>query len=427
MSRERGRDRAEVETDRGCAGSRLRYAATVASLLTLEEAQERVLGLVRPLASESVPIGKAAGRVAAEDVRALVDLPPFASSAMDGFAVRAGDLPATLRIVGESAAGRPYEATVEAGCAVTISTGAVVPDGADAVVPVEHVVRRENSVEISVKVEPGSHLRPRGGDVVVGDVVLPGGSKLTPARIAAAAAAGAAALSCRRRPRVAVLATGSELVAPGELLRRGQIYESNSLMLAGVLEAAGAEVVPEPPAADDQAVLRAALERGLAADVLVTSGGVSVGEHDLVREVESELGVEEIFWRVAIKPGKPISFGVRGETLVFGLPGNPVSALVGCELFVKPALRALQGRADPLPRFEVGRLAAGLRRNEERDEFVRATSRIDGDVLMLEPVVGQESHMIVRSGAADALVHVPRGNGELVAGSVVRWLRLGGA
>jgi molybdopterin molybdotransferase len=226
---------------------------------------------------------------------------------------------------------------------------------------------------------------------------------------------------------VVVLATGSELVGPGETLRPGQIYETNTLMLASAFAGDGAEVVPQHPVADDEAELREALERGLAADVLVTSGGVSVGEHDLVREAEHDLGVEEVFWRVSIKPGKPVLFGVRGETLVFGLPGNPVSALVGCELFVKPALRALQGLADPLPRFEPGRLATALRRTEERDEFVRARSRVDGDVLLLEPLVGQESHMIVRSGAADALVHVPRGNGELAAGSTVRWLRFGAA
>jgi molybdopterin molybdotransferase len=197
-------------------------------------------------------------------------------------------------------------------------------------------------------------------------------------------------------------------------------------MLAAALAAAGAEVVPEPTADDDEAALREALERGLEADVLVTSGGVSVGEHDLVRSVEQELGVEEVFWRVSIKPGKPVSFGVREGTLVFGLPGNPVSALVGCELFVKPALRALQGLAHPLPRFEPGRLSVALMRNKERDEFVRARSHAEGDALVLEPVAGQESHMIVRSGAADALVHVPRGNGELAAGSTVHWLRLGG-
>jgi molybdopterin molybdotransferase len=399
----------------------------VASLLTLDEAQARVLDLARPLESELVPISEAAGRVTGEDVRARIDLPPFASSAMDGFAVRASDLPGALRIVGESAAGRPHDAQVEAGCAVAISTGAVVPEDLDAVVPVEAVVKRENAVEIPQAVSAGAHIRPRGGDVATGDVVVAVGARLTPARLAAAAASGVAELLCRRRPRVAVLATGSELVGPGETLRPGQIYETNSLMLASALAAEGVEVVPEPPAPDDETSLRTVLERGLEADVLVTSGGVSVGEHDLVRAVEGDLGVEEVFWRVSVKPGKPVSFGVRGETLVFGLPGNPVSALVGCELFVKPALRALQGLPHPLPRLEPGRLAVGLRRNEERDEFVRARSRVDGDALVLEPIVGQESHMIVRSGAADALVHVPRGNGELAAGSTVRWLRLGDA
>jgi molybdopterin molybdotransferase len=399
----------------------------VASLLTLEEAQERVLALARPLEAEPVPIGEAAGRVVAEDVRARVDLPPFASSAMDGFAVRAADLPGTLAIAGESAAGRPYDAVLEPGTAVAISTGAVVPEGADSVVPIERVVHNDNNVDISLAFERGAHVRPRGGDVSADDVVLAAGARLSPARIAAAAAAGVAELLCTRRPRVAVLATGSELVAPGETLLPGQIYETNGLMLSSALAAAGAEVVSEPPAADDEAALRGALERGLAADVLVTSGGVSVGEHDLVRAVERELGVEEVFWRVSIKPGKPVSFGVREDTLVFGLPGNPVSALVGCELFVKPALRALQGVPDPRPRFEPGLLAAGLRRNEDRDEFVRARACLEGEAVLLEPVSGQESHMIVRSGAADGLVHVPRGNGELAAGSAVRWLRLGDA
>jgi len=384
-----------------------------------------VLGHAGRLPAESVPIAEAGGRVSAEDVRARVDLPPFASSAMDGFAVRAADLPGSLRIAGESAAGRPFGGQLGPGSAVAISTGAVVPEDADAVVPIENVSVTDNAVTISKSVEPGAHVRPRGGDVTSGEVVVPAGVRLTPARLAAAAASGVAELSCARRPRVAVLATGSELVGPGGSLRPGQIYETNSVMLSTAAAGVGAEVVLQPSVADDEEALRETLERGLAADVLVTSGGVSVGEHDLVRAVELELGVEEVFWRVAMKPGKPVSFGVRGETLVFGLPGNPVSALVGCELFVKPALRALQGLADPLPRFEPGRLAVGLRRNEERDEFVRAGAQVDGDELVLEPVIGQESHMLVRSAAADALVHIPRGNGELAAGSTVRWLRLG--
>jgi molybdopterin molybdotransferase len=397
----------------------------VVPLLTLEEAQERVLGRVRPLPIESVPIARAAGRIVAEELRARIDLPPFASSAMDGFAVRSEDLPATLRLVGESAAGKPFESRLDAGSAVAISTGAVVPEGADAVVPIENVVKSENGVEFPCPVEPGAHIRPRGGDVASGDVVVSRGVMLTPARLAAAAAAGVAIVSCRRSPRVSVLATGSELVVPGERLRPGQIYETNGLMLGSALAAAGAEVTSAPAVADDEAALRGALEQGLACDVLVTSGGVSVGEHDLVRAVERELGVEEVFWRVSIKPGKPVSFGVRGDTLVFGLPGNPVSALVGCELFVKPALRALQGHLDPLPRLGSGRLAVGLRRNEERDEFVRARVRVDDGGVVLEPVAGQESHMIVRSSSADALIHVPRGNGELAAGSLARWLPLG--
>ena len=398
----------------------------MASLLTFEEAQERVLAAARSLPSELVAIAQAGGRVLAEDARARVDLPPFASSAMDGFAVRAVDLPATLSIVGESAAGSPLQGVLGSGTAAAISTGAVVPEGADVVVPVEHVVVTDNRVEIAASQAPGANVRPRGGDVAAGDVVVPAGARLTAARIAAAAAAGIAVLRCGRRPRVVVLATGSELVAPGDDLRDGQIYESNTVMLASALVEAGAEVEPEAPASDDEAALREALQRGLTADVLVTSGGVSVGEHDLVRAAERELGVEEVFWRVAMKPGKPISFGVRGGTLVFGLPGNPVSALVGCELFVKPAVRALQGLVEPLPRFEPGRLSSGLRRDPERDEFVRARSRVDGEDVVLDPVVGQESHMIVRSSAADALVHVPRGNGELAAGSTVRWLALGG-
>lgn len=396
----------------------------MAALLTLEEAQASVLAHVRPLAAETVPVREAAGRVTASAAEAVVDLPPFASSAMDGYAVRAADLPGTLPVVGQIAAGRPSPRPLAAGEAMAISTGGVVPPGADAVIPIEYVVFHDNRIEIAEALAVGAHVRARGGDAAAGTAVVGAGVRLGAAQLGALAAAGVSAVSCARRPRVVVLATGTELAQAGAALEPGQVYEANGLMLAVALAAAGADIDTLPVVADDESAHREALERGLAADVLVTSGGVSVGPHDLVRRIEAELGVEEVFWRVAIKPGKPVSFGVRGATLVFGLPGNPVSSLVGCELFAKPALRALQGLPDPLPRFEPGRLASPLRRNDARDELVRARSRLDRDGIVLEPLTGQESHMIVHTAAADALVHVPRGAGVLAAGARVAWLRL---
>jgi molybdopterin molybdotransferase len=397
----------------------------VNALLTFEQAQALVLERAAPLPSEAVELAAAAGRVTARPVAAAVDLPPFASSAMDGYAVRAADLPGRLRVSGESAAGRPAAHALAAGEAIAISTGGVVPESADAVVPVEYVVKYDNEIEVADALAPGTNVRPRGGDVAAGAPVVPVGVRLRPAQIGAVGAAGVASVECARRPRAVVVATGTELVPPGAALERGQIYESNTLMLAAALAAAGADTEVLPLVADDEHAHRAALAHGLEADVLVTSGGVSVGPHDLVRAIEAELGVEEIFWRVAIKPGKPVSFGVRGATLVFGLPGNPVSALIGAELFVKPALRSLQGTAEPLPRFERGALARELPRNDARDDFVRARSRVDGDGVTLEPLTGQESHMIVRAAAADALVHLPRGEGVVRAGEAVGWIRLG--
>jgi molybdopterin molybdotransferase len=306
-----------------------------------------------------------------------------------------------------------------------IATGGVVPEGADAVVPVENVVEHGNKVEILAGVEAGTHVRPRGGDLGAGEVVVAAGTTLTPARLGALAAAGVSAVRCARRPRAAVLPTGTELRRPGEPLGPGEIYEANGLILSAQLRAAGADVEVLPAVGDDEAAHRAALEQALAADLVVTSGGVSVGPHDLVRRVEAELGVEEVFWRVAVKPGKPLAFGVRGGTLVFGLPGNPVSALVGFELFVRPGLRALEGATDPLPRFERGRLTGGPRpQSPERDELVRARLSSSKAGATLEPLAGQESHMIARAAAADALVFVPRGEGELADGALVDFLRL---
>ena len=368
-------------------------------------------------------LAAAAGRVLAEDVLAAVDLPPFPSSAMDGYAVRAEDTPGRLRVVGRSAAGRPSQDAVGHGEAIAVATGAVVPAGADAVVPIELVVLQDNTIAVDVAAEPGAHIRPVAGDVGAGAIVLDRGAVLAAAQLGAIAAAGVAVVSCPRRPRAVVVSTGTELRAPGEPLEPGQIYESNAIMLAAALSAAGADVEVLAPVADDEAAHREALERGLTGDVLVSSGGVSVGPHDLVRAVGAGAGVEEVFWRVAVKPGKPVSFGVRGRTLVFGLPGHPVSALVGFELFVRPAVRALQG-AEPGPRYRAGRLALPRRRNGHRDELLRARSRLEDGEVVLEPVSGQESHMIVRAAAADALVLIPRGEGEVAAGERVRYLEL---
>jgi molybdopterin molybdotransferase len=396
----------------------------VAELLSLEEAQRRILARVVRLPLEQVELAEAAGRFPVEPVPARVDLPPFDASAMDGFAVRSEDTPGRLPVAERIAAGRPATRALRAGEAMGIATGAAVPVGADAVIPLEYVVDHDNAIEIAERVELGANIRPRGGDLRTGDVVVSAGVRLGPAQLGALAAAGVADISTTQRPRAAVLSTGSELRRPGETLAPGQIYEVNSVLLTAQLASAGAAVEELDAVADDERAHWAALERGLEADVLVTSGGVSVGPHDLVRSVGSELGIEEVLWGVAVKPGKPLWFGVRGQTLIFGLPGNPVSSLVCFELFVRPAMLALQGAAEPMPRFEPGRLARSVRPNAVRTELVRARSRVVDGEVELEALEGQDSHMIARAAGADALVLVPAGETELAAGSPVSFLRL---
>jgi molybdopterin molybdotransferase len=291
------------------------------------------------------------------------------------------------------------------------------------VVPVE-VVEDRGDVVVVPAASSGQHIRPRGGDVHAGDTVVEPGTRISPVQIGALAAAGVARVACSVRPRVAILATGSELRGPGEHLEPGQIYESNRRMIAAALASTNADIETLPVVADDIDAHRAALAGALEADVVVTSGGVSMGPHDLVRRVAAELGVQEVFWGVAIKPGKPLAFGVRGSTLVFGLPGNPVSSLVGALVFVHTAILALQGAAEPNPVYAQGRLSNALRRNPHRDEFVRARRTDAADGTLLEAVVGQESHMIVRAATADALINVARGDGEIKAGELVRFLPL---
>jgi molybdopterin molybdotransferase len=307
---------------------------------------------------------------------------------------------------------------------MAIATGGVVPDGADSIVPIEDVEEGEDTVSIPRPVVQGDHVRPRGGDLRAGDPVVARGTRLGPAHVGALAAAGVSAVSCHRVPRVVVVVTGTELAAPGDPLGPGEIYDANGFILATQVRSAGAEVERLPPVKDDAEATRAAIERGLGADVLVTTGGVSVGVYDLVRAAEAELGVEEIFWRVAMRPGKPIAFGVRERTLVFGLPGNPVSTLVGFELFVRPALLALQGVSATAPAFRPGRLGRTTKKVAARDSLLRARTRIEDGEVVLDPLTGQESHMIAQAATADALVLVPRGEGELEAGSPVTYLAL---
>jgi molybdopterin molybdotransferase len=398
--------------------------ASAPQLLSVEDAQARVAEHVVALPEAMVALGDAHGRFLAADVHAGIDLPPFANSAMDGFAVRGADGPGRLAIVGESAAGAPYDGPLRPGEAVAISTGAVVPADAEAVVPIEDVEVDGAHVVLRAAVARGAFVRPQGSDVRRGEKLLAAGTRLGPAQLGAAAAAGLSALPCRERPRVAVLMTGSELRPPGEELAAGEIYDANGPMLHAALLSCGAHVEHVPAATDDHAAHHAALTRALEHDVVISSGGVSVGPHDLVRSVGQELGVREVFWRVALRPGKPLAFGVRERTLVFGLPGNPVSSLVCFELFVRPALLALQGDPQARPAWSRGTLAEAVRRNAQRDDLIRVRAAGDAGAPVLAPLHGQESHQIAVTAQADGLALIPSGEGELAAGAAVAYLPL---
>ncbi len=400
------------------------------TLLPVDAALERVLEQARPLAVEDVALDAALDRYLGGPLVATLDLPPFTNSAMDGYALRHGDAPGELRVIGESAAGSPFAGAVGPGEAVTISTGAVLPEGADAVAPIEWAqagTAARDPICITRAVPHGYSVRHAGGDVRHGEEVLPAGIRIGAGQIGAAASLGLSSLPCGGLPRVAVLTTGSELRAPGEPLGPGQIYDSNGPMLKAALASAGAEVTLIPAAADTREAHRAAIARALDYDVVLSTGGVSVGGHDLVREVERELGVRELFWRIALKPGKPLSFGVReravrGRTLVFGIPGNPVSVLVCFELFVRPALAALQGAAHPRPAFSVATLATAVQQNPDRDEMIRVRRVGNGEV---EPVRGQQSHQLALSALSDGLARIPAGSGTLAPGTAVGYLPLG--
>ena len=385
----------------------------------VDEARRLLVGAVAPLPAEDVPLAELAGRVTAAPVVAPHDLPRHANSSMDGYAVVAaepGPWPVAQRIL---AGDDP--APLAPGTAAAIATGGVVPDGADAVIPVELAVEEDGAVAALAAPAAGANVRPAGADVRAGDEVLPAGRLLTPLAVSAVAGLGLTSLPCARRPRIAVLTTGDELVPPGQLLRRGQIHESNSHLVAGTLAAAGCAIVLRAVVPDDEAATRAAFADAIAAaDVVVSSGGVSVGPRDHVKPALAALGVEELFWRIATQPGQPTWCGIAPDgAIVAGLPGNPLSCLVGLHLLLLPAVRALTG-ADPAPRTVRAELDAPVARLRERMRCI-PMRLADG---RLEQVGAGLSHQLARAAQADALALIPPGEGEVPAGTAVYALPL---
>jgi molybdopterin molybdotransferase len=401
---------------------------------------------VLPLRAESVPLSEALGRVLADETTALLTLPPWDNSAMDGFAVRAADVtaatpasPVELRVVGEVAAGHEPDAFVDAGTAVRVLTGAMMPPGADAVVKVEDtdasvgVVTLPEHVSIHRAVVPGHDVRAVGSDMRRGDHLLPAGVRVSPATIAVLAAAGHARVNVHRRPRVAILSTGDELSPIGEPVGPASVPDSNAEALAAQVIAAGAEPVRLGIARDDAEVIRErVLEGVLAADVLVVSGGVSVGAHDLVKDVFSEIGSLDL-WRVAIQPGKPVAYGSArrpdgGYCVLFGLPGNPVSSFVTFELFVRPVLRRLRGdppdQGRPIIRATLGQ---AVEKSGPRRAFIRV--RLEDDPATPGGITarlagGQGSHVLSALALAQGLAIIPEGPSSVAAGTEVEVIRL---
>jgi len=372
------------------------------------------------LPTERVALGDAVGRVLAEEMRAPADLPAFPSSAVDGFAVRAADAGKTIREVGESAAGRPFAGRVEPGTAARILTGGVVPDGADTVVMVEDVRIVGESVTVPASLRAGTNFHRPGADVRAGDLVLTAGMQLGAAELGLAAALGFAELEVHRRPRVALMSTGDELVEAGRKPGRGQITDSNRWALLAALREAGAEVRSLGIAPDEPGALRKLVVDALqTADVLVTSGGVSVGTHDLVKPLLESLGTVHV-GRVKLKPGKPFTFATLPDNkLAFGLPGFPVSSLVTFEVFVRPALRKLQGFARLQRATLPVRLGYDARATADRTEYQRVTLRREGAELVAETTGSQSSSRLLSLAGAHALVRIAPGDEGIRAGTIV--------
>lgn len=393
-------------------------------MIELSEAWARIAAAARPLPAEIRPLRDAVGRIAAEPVRSPLDLPGFDRSAMDGYAVRATDTatPTPLRIAGAVAAGEDAAVAAGPGEAVAITTGAALPPGADAILRSEHAIAGEDgTVAAAEPLRPGQFVRFRGEDVRAGDVLLEAGQPVSLGRLAALASAGVAGVTVRRPARVHLLTTGDELVPAGVELAPGQIHDSNGPVLAELAGRAGAEVTDHGSAPDEPEAIAARVRTALAAaDVVLISGGVSVGEHDHVKPVLAAEGVEELFWRVRLKPGKPVFCGTLGDTFVFGLPGNPLSVVVCFLALVEPLLRALHGEPEPSLRVQPGRLAAPAQADDGRTTFLtaRLTPAADG-ILEATPTARQGSHMTGALAEADGFVVAPHGAGPLGPGDRV--------
>lgn len=391
-------------------------------LLAVEDARARILAEIQALPAELVAIQHSIGRVLAEDVTAIRDQPPFAASAMDGWAVRAADTPGPLRIVGESAAGHGYEGVMGPGEAVRIFTGAAMPDGADAIVIQEDATREADVVTVPA-VEARHYVRPAGGDFKAGAVLLARGVRMDPWRLSLAAAAGRAEVSVARRPRVALFSTGEEIIEAPAVPGPFQIYDSGSRALEALIAGWGAEVRRARPVKDDMAATVAAL-READGDLIVTIGGASVGDHDLVRGAAEALGLDMKVASVAVRPGKPTFFGVLADgRRLLGLPGNPASAMVCAELFLKPMIAAYQG-ADPTVRMVSAKLTAPLAANGPREHWMRAEIAFAQGEMTARPYRDQDSSLVSVFSVADALLKRPANAPASAAGELVEVLPL---
>ena len=396
----------------------------IGALPAFADARRIILDHVAPLGQERTSLSAAVGRVLAEDVTAPWDMPQWDNSAMDGYAIRSADLVgesavAGLIVTGYLPAGVAASGALEAGTAIRIMTGAPIPVGADAVVPIEDAEERGSRVFFGRIPDPGDHVRRRAGDIRAGETVLIAGTALGPSEISLLAALGRGGVAVFRRPRVAIVSTGDELIEAGEPLLPGTIYNSNGTGLAATIRRAAAEPVVLPIARDERAALRARLEDGLRSDALVTTAGVSMGDRDLVRACLLDLGVREVFWKVDIQPGRPTTFGVSGTRPVFALPGNPVAALLTGELFVRPALRAMMGHARPVePAWQV-RLADEVTPRRDRVTLLRVGLERRGTEIIARSAGHQATGFLRTMLGADAVALIPAGEAALPAGSVV--------